>query len=145
MEKVCELIKELKRIKTEKGYSLPQIMDMIEEQGSYISMTTLRRVFAEGSETVGFRYDDTIQPIASALLDFDGEDDSDAVDALKNIIKIKNDEIAILHGQITKMQEDTRIRIDFLKKQIELKDQRMDEKDKIIDKLLKEVLSRKGE
>lgn len=63
-----EIILKLKSIKEEKELSCQEILEMVEACGGVTSMTTIRRVFADGSENQGFSYRATIQPISHALL-----------------------------------------------------------------------------
>ena len=144
-ERTKAIISELKRVKKDNELSLPRIMELIEQNGDYMSMTTLQRVFAEGSEDVGFRYEETIKPIANVLLNLEDDDklaaDPEMIFALKEIIRAKNTMIEDLRRQLKEAEEQAERAKAFLKEQIELKDSRMDEKDKIIDKLLNRVLS----
>ena len=142
-----EVILKLKAVKKENELSLPRIMDMVEANGDYLSMTTLRRVFAANSEKDdSFSYDKTIRPIARAML-FHAEhaagDESSAVaefEGLKAVIRLKNEEIDRLRSYLESIKEDHARRVAFLMDQIEKKDKRMDEKDSIIHKLMDKVL-----
>lgn len=123
-----DLIVRLKSVREEKRLSLPDVMELIEKNNDYISMTTLRRVFSEGSECSDFSYDRTIRPIVNALLQNEEEEEEPLtaeVDLLKAIIRQKNEQIDLLKD-----------RLDFLRDQIEKKDRRMDEKDEIIKLLM---------
>ena len=139
-----EVILRLKEIKKETELTLPRIMDMIEANGDYISMTTLRRVFAPGSEhEAKFSYDRTIQPIARALLFQDapgGLSMQAEIEGLKAVIWLKDEEIAILQKQMETIREQLERRVTFLLDQIAKKDKRMDEKDEIIRQLMEKVL-----
>lgn len=66
-----EIIIKLKEVRLEKGLSLNDIVDLVEQNGDFISRSSVQRVFADGSEDASFKYDDTIRPIANALLDID--------------------------------------------------------------------------
>lgn len=96
-QKTQEIIAQLKEIRAEKGYSCQKVCDLVEASGGYVSLTTIKRVFAEGSEKQNFRYNETIKPIAIALLGInDAPQEShgqSAVDheiaALKTVISIK--------------------------------------------------------
>ena len=145
-----EVILKLKAVKKENELSLPQVLKMIEANGDYLSMTTLRRVFAVNSEQDdSFSYDKTIRPIARALLfQSNSQEESDKVTAvevegLKAIIRLKNEEIDLLHEQIESLKAENVRRIAFLRDQIDKKDKRMDEKDTLIHKLLEKVLIQK--
>lgn len=144
LTKSQELIRQLKEIKAKNEITYPRIMERLEKNGKYVSLTTLRRVFADGSElnANSFSYENTLMPIAEVLLnveDMPTPDDTPhakEIDALKAVIHVQNEEIARLH----EMKEHLENRIDFLLKQIDTKDRRMDEKDEIIKKLMDKVL-----
>jgi transcriptional regulator with XRE-family HTH domain len=134
-----DIIIKLKEVREERGLSLSDILDMLEKNGDYVSKTTLSRIFAKDSENVKFRYEDTIRPIANALLglDFMDETDTPDINALKTIIRLKNEKIKELQAQldhvqvkfdakIEKERAQSRRSIDFLRHQIELKDKRID-------------------
>jgi len=134
-----DIIIKLKEVREERGLSLSDILDMLEKNGDYVSKTTLSRIFAKDSENVKFRYEDTIRPIANVLLGLDLMDETDTPDinALKTIIRLKNEKIKELQAQldhvqvkfdakIEKERAQSRRSIDFLLHQIELKDKRID-------------------
>ena len=139
-----ELIKQLKEVKEKNEITYPRIMDRLEKNGKFVSLTTLRRVFAAGSEdsASNFNYETTLLPIAEVLLDSEdvptSPDSPNAkeIDALKAVIRVQNEEIARLH----EMKEHLESRITFLLEQIEKKDRRMDEKDEMIKTLLEKCL-----
>ena len=139
-----ELIRQLKEIKRADEITYPRIMERMERNGKHVSLTTLRRVFADGSENSAnnFSYENTLLPIAEALLNVEDmptlEDSPCAkeIDALKAVLHVQNEEIARLH----EMKEHLEARITFLLEQIERKDRRMDEKDEIIRKLMEKIL-----
>ena len=139
-----EIIMKLKEVKQAKNLSLNDIVEMT---GDLVSKTTVQRVFADGSEENSFRYEETIRPIATALLDIDNmeETDNSDIQAMKTILKYKMERIEELECQISKLESELdkeklhsleRIeqerkqyerKIDFLKEQISLKDKRMDQ------------------
>ena len=86
MENVRELIIKLKAVKEEKGLSLNKIAELVEKNGDFISRSSIQRVFADGSEDTSFRYEDTLRPIAKALLDIETIDKSDEVFTVKVFI-----------------------------------------------------------
>lgn len=139
-----ELISRLKEVKRNNEITYPRIMDRMEKNGKFVSLTTLRRVFADGSEqnAGSFSYENTLLPIAEALLNAEDRptkpDDPHAkeIDALKSVIHVQNEEIARLH----ELKEHLDARITFLLEQIEKKDRRMDEKDEMIQRLMDKVL-----
>lgn len=146
MNKTKDLIIKLKAVKEEKGLSLNKIADLVEANGDFISRSSIQRVFADGSEESSFRYEDTIRPIAKALLDIETIEEDDSLDTatLKALLKYKIQRIEDLENQLEHLQaaldneklkrhekvDDIRKeyerKIDFLKDQITLKDKRMD-------------------
>lgn len=142
-----DIIVKLKEVREEKGYSFGDIMNLVEENGDYVSKTTLSRVFSDGSENLSFRYEDTIRPIANALLDIENIEETDNLDtqAMKSLLKYKNQRISDLEKQIESLEtsllkekdkaheklDKERLeherRVEFLTNQISLKDKRMDQ------------------
>lgn len=154
MTNVREIIVKLKEVREEKKLSYGDILKLMEQNGDYIAKSTLSRVFAEGSEECSFKYDETIRPIAKALLDMETIEDDDSMDiqAMKVLLKYKIQRIEELEKQVEKLEaaldkekikamekfEKERnlynARIEFLLSQIELKDKRMDQ---LLDAVLK--------
>ena len=139
----ADLIRQLKEVKLKDEITYPRIMDRMEKNGKFVPITTLRRVFADGSEMSAnnFSYENTLLPIAEALLNAEDVPTPDSpcakdIDALKAVIHVQNEEISRLH----EIKEHLESRITFLLEQIDKKDRRMDEKDDIIRKLMEKFL-----
>lgn len=121
-----DLILRLKEIRAEKGLTLQEISDKLDEAGCHVGITSIKKVFSDGSEDLGFRYHDTIEPIAKVLLDlYDDQGDAEAV-ALKADLAVKDELIARLERELAECREEHARRAEFLLRQIELKDQRID-------------------
>lgn len=144
LTKSQELIRQLKEVKAKNEITYPRIIERMEKNGKFVSLTTLRRVFADGSEgnAASFSYENTLMPIAEAILQAEdvptdaNSPYSKEIDALKAVIHVQNEEIARLHD----IKEHLDSRVAFLLEQIEKKDRRMDEKDEMIRKLMERVL-----
>lgn len=141
-----ELIMKLKEVKEERGLSLNEIVGMVEKNGDYVSRSSIQRVFSEGSEMQSFRYEETIRPIAKALLDMEEIEETDSMDtqAMKALLKYKIQRIEELerqieqlelslskekvkyHEKLDKERERFNNSIEFLKRQVAMKDRRMD-------------------
>lgn len=145
-----EVILTLKEVRKEKNLSFDKILDLMRENDQYLSKSTLSRVFADGSEDKSFRYEETLRPIANALLDIETIEQDDDIDtqAYKSILKLKKDLIAEYSEQNRQLKEElgtvkNRERLKYMEKleketkhfndslafmshQIELKDQRID-------------------
>lgn len=168
MTNTKEIILKLKEVREEKGLSYGDILDLMEKNNDYLSKSTISRVFSEGSENLSFRYEETIRPIAKALLDIETIEDDDDVDvqAMKSLLQYKIKRIEDLEQQMEQLQTDfdkERLKfhekmehereqwaksIEFLKTQISFKDQRIDvlleavrDKDSRYDELLNIILS----
>ena len=163
-----DVIIKLKEVREDRNLSYNDIMKMMEKNGDYLAKSTLSRVFGEGSEDLSFKYEETIRPIANALLDIETIEDDDDMDvkAMKSLLKYKIQRIEELEKQIEHLStaldkekirsaekiEEERERsnrsIDFLKEQVAYKDKRMDllleavqEKDKLHQEMLKKLLA----
>ena len=154
-----DLICEMKRIRTENGYSYSDIRKMMESNGDTpLSDATLSRIFAEGSESNrSFSYDFTLIPLARALLGIEDIDanDEESVKALKELNRLKHARIRELeqelnreklkrHEQLEEVREQSRKSIEFLKNQISYKDERMNEFSSRVERLL-DMINRKDE
>lgn len=130
--KISNIIVRLKEVREKNPeYTLQRISDH-----TGVSMSTVTRIFSDGSETVAFRYD-SVRPIAQMLLGIDNLDEGDDDEkALKAIIQFKDARIKELEDLLEKEREkhtqkldkeraQSRTSIDFLKHQIELKDDRI--------------------
>ena len=108
------LILKLKQVRIQKGYTYQYIVDECERNSYSVSMSTVKRIFADGSEDMGFRYS-TVRPVAVVVLGLDEVERSEAptpdeADALRTIIAIKDTQIEDLHRTISeKSIEITRL------------------------------------
>ena len=162
-----DVILKLKEVREEKGLSFSDILDLMEKNGDFLSKSTISRVFADGSEEQSFRYEETIRPIANALLDIENIEETDNMDirAMKSLLKYKNERISDMerrieqlesalnkekikyHEKIDKERAQWNKSIDFLKEQVAYKDKRMDfllnavqEKDRLHKEMLEKIL-----
>lgn len=147
MTNTKDIIIKLKEVREEKKLSFQDIINLMEENGDYIAKSTLSRVFSDGSEELHFKYEETIRPIANALLDIDRIEDDDVLDviAMKTLLQYKDRRIKELekqiqeletqiskeknkyHEKLEKERDQHQRSIEFLKNQIDLKDKRMDQ------------------
>lgn len=101
-----KVILQLKQVRNEKGYSHRDIQRMLEKNGDYLSISSISRVFADGSEDKNFKYDETVRPIANVLLDMETIEDDDPTDVktYKLILRYKMDRIHELEKQVAKLE-----------------------------------------
>ena len=139
-----ELIIDLKNAIIEKGIGQTELIKMMEEHGHPIAKTTVQRLYKEGSEVNdSFRYKDTLQPLAEVLLGDDTYIDPVVVANLQAEIKVRDEAIITLNNQIDSLlkqieqiREESTKQMEFLHGQIKLKDQRMDTKDELIQRVM---------
>ena len=147
MTNTKDVILKLKEVKNEKNLSLDAILELIEENGEFVSKSTLSRVFSDGSEEKLFRYETTLRPIANALLDIENIEIDDDIDtqAYKSILKLKKNIMSELERQNAELKEELgrekakyhakleketsrfQASLDFAMNQIALKDKRIDQ------------------
>lgn len=141
--KIADIVRQLKKVREENGLSYQRIFDLVQESGSYVSLSTIRRVFEEGSESYGWQYENTLKPIAAAVLGAYSPPDEaaeDVAETMQAIIDYKSMRIRELESQLARTEESYKRRLDFIKDQIVLKDARIDRRDDLIEKLLDAVL-----
>ena len=105
MTNTRDIILKLKEVREEKNLSYNDILTLMENNNDFLSKSTLSKVFSEGSEDLSFRYEETIRPIAKALLDMETieEDDNMDVRAMKSLLKYKIQRIEELEHQIEQL------------------------------------------
>lgn len=164
MTNTREVIILLKEVRKEKNLSFDKILDLMKENGDFLSKSTLSRVFAKGSEDKTFRYEETLRPIANALLDIETIESDDDIDtqAYKSILKLKKDLLFEYEKQIAELKEEIKEvtarekakylekleketnqfqkNLAFLNHQVELKDHRIDHLLDANEKLLSQLL-----
>lgn len=122
-----DLILRMKTIKEEQHLSAQDIERMLDAAGYHVSPNSIRKVFADGSENQNFRFHDTIQPISRVLLGIYGSDTDDSeIEGLKAAIRVKDELIAKLEQEIVSVKTESARMSEFLRHQIDLKDQRID-------------------
>lgn len=125
----------LRAVKKEHGLSIPQIIEMLDKKGCYLSEATIKRVFSDNYDPMSFRYRDTIAPLADVLLDVYSDDSgSDDVNALKSLIHDKNKMIDMLMIKNEELKKDTEKRISHLQKQIDRLEKNLDFREEVVKK-----------
>lgn len=138
-KKISEIIRNLKRVRQENGLSISEIVRICEESGNAVSETTIKKVFSDGSEALGFNYENTLKPIINALLD-DHEETAET-DMMVSVAQFKEAKIQALEAQLARQEDSYKRRIEFLKEQIEIKDARLDKRDEMISKLIDSIIN----
>ena len=141
-------VNRLRAVRKEHGLTIPQICEMLDAKGYFLSEATVKRVFSDNYDPASFRYRDTLAPLADVLLDiYSDKSDSNDVFALKAMIHDKNKMIDMLVVKNEDLKTDYEKRINHLQKQIEKLEQHLDfrervieRKDSVIEKLLNKVI-----
>lgn len=150
-ERKRDLIIQLKQYREEHGFSLKRIVDIVSEYAEqnntddYVSLSTVKRVFRDGSEDDdSFNFDLTIRPIAAALLGAESvSPKAHDKDLSISLLRYKNERIQQLEKQLEDERELANRRVEFLKEQISVKDGYLQKKDELITKLIEAALRHK--
>ena len=139
-DKTRAVILRLKAVKDERGISLQKILDLTLANGGNVSMSTVRKVFSDGSEDLNFRYEDTVQPIAAALLGTELESEPVGVmeteaEALRALVRLKNSIIEEYQRKLeavdrreTEIKEEAQRKVKHLIDEGKTKDKLLDER-----------------
>lgn len=120
----AELILKMKEIKEDNQLSIQNIVDMVIADGGNTSRSSVQRVFADGSENQNFRFQETLLPIANALLAMEKEKalELDNVPELKSAAEIKDElieelkaENEALSAELATVREEMQKKVDYLK------------------------------
>lgn len=142
-EPTKNIVQSLRAIREERGMT---IAELINQTG--ISESTLRRVFVDDLDAIGgFSYEGTLAPLIDLLLPKGDTNDSALsqarIDGLMAVVALKDEAMQKFRDQFEACKKEQLEKcakcadeINFLKKQIDLKDARMDKKDEWIDRLL---------
>ncbi len=125
-QKTSEIIAQLKKIKKTKGYTYQSIYEMIKKSGGLVSMATIKRIFADGSEEKNFRYEDSIRPIVIALVGKEQKEPQEGqamsiaeqeANALRAVALLKEDMIQELRDENQRLKEEYDIRLKYIKEE----------------------------
>lgn len=144
-----DTVERIRKVKKEKGMTIPDILDLLEKKNFFLSEATLKRVFSENNDPSSFKYRDTIVPLADVLLDFyEDQSGTEELAALKSMIRDKNMTISILVAKNEELRADYDKRIAHLQKQIDRLEKNLDfregvvqRKDEVIEKLINKVIN----
>lgn len=149
-----QMILNMKQVKREHDLTIAQIVELVEKDGECISDSTVKAIFAKGSEDanpISFKYETTLLPLQRALLRTYGENSTvDDINALKQFIQNKNETISLLFDELEKRDDLIKTLREKIKRQeeiidrkdliIENKDKRIEHKDDIIAGYLNKIL-----
>ena len=145
-------IKEMKQIKKVTKITYMDIMEKMAEidETSMVSLSTLRRIFADGSEMKAgsFNYDEVLCPAYNAVKALEGQPKDESpfakeLDGYKAVIRVQNEEL----DRLLELKEHLDDRVNYLVDQTKTKDaqinflmKQLDEKGEIIQRLMSKCL-----
>lgn len=137
-DKKEEVLRQLKLVRKAKKMSYQDIADGTEAMGVAVSLSSIKRVFAEGSRADEFRYDATLRPIVrfvmgvdSTLDDLENFEQAKATsEGLVAVVDLKDTMISRLEAEleraradhretIERISADNRAKIDYLKEEVQ--------------------------
>lgn len=157
---IVRTIKRLKEIKEEQSLSVSQIMSKMAEKGYPVSESTLKRIFAPGSEKMSFRYQESIAPVAEVL--FEEYGDTGVTDDAAELRKIITDRDKTIENLMIKIEEQEKSAQQFqkmcaerralleshisdLQAEVELLRSQIEKKDKMFERLMSRLVLREAE
>ena len=115
-----EVLRQLKIVRKAKKISYQDIVDGTEEMGTAVSLTSVKRVFAEGSDVNSFNYAATIRPIVRVVMGVDGDmDEFESIEAAKAnveglaaVVDYKDAIIANLQAELDRVHNNHRCTVE---------------------------------
>ena len=115
-----EVLRQLKAVRKAKNISYQDIVEGTEELGMAVSLSSVKRVFAEDSEATDFRYESTIRPIVRFVMGIDsGMDDLETyeeakanAEGLAAVVDYKDALIRRIESELERAREDHRIAVE---------------------------------
>jgi len=138
MKNLKDIIIDLREIyqNDKEKYSYGNLLKQMEENGDFLSKSTLSRLFGNDWEKYSFDYQNTILPITRVMLGLDEDDDENdwSTETTKLALKFKLEsetaskrEKEKYHERLAEETAKYQKSLDFAMRQIELKDKRIDQ------------------
>lgn len=117
-----EVLRQLKLVRKAKNISYQAIVDGTEELGMAVSLSSVKRVFAEDSQACDFRYDSTLKPIVRFVMGVDGdieepktyEEAKVNVEGLAAVVQLKDEMLSRAERELLRSREDHKLEIERL-------------------------------
>ena len=136
MKNMKDIILDLREIyqNDKEKYSYGNLLKQMEENGDFLSKSTLSRLFGDKWEEYSFDYENTIFPIVKVMIGEESESDIEwDSDTAKLALKLKLESEAEIkkekekyHAKLAMETERFQKSLDFAMSQIKLKDDRID-------------------
>lgn len=153
MSEKQELLEKLRIARETKGLSYQDIVDITEENGEAVSLSTVKRIFQKESDLEDFRYHQTVRPVIRAVLGMDEETEKPAahpsteqaeqyyatIEGLKAVVELKHEQLTALQKENDRLASelsDLKVnRREELKKHDEDSQKKVDYLKRIVDDL----------
>lgn len=117
-----EVLRQLKIVRKAKNISYQAIVDGTEELGMAVSLSSVKRVFAEDSKACDFRYDSTLKPIVRFVMGVAGdieepktyEEAKINVEGLAAVVHLKDEMLSRAEQELLRSREDHKLEIERL-------------------------------
>ena len=153
-EKKIELIEDLKKLRLEKGMTYQQIADKTAENGTAVSLSTIKLVFSD-KYNHDHDYQNVLKPIADVLSP-PSDDDSITIKTLQARLDLKDEIISQYQQRLENKDQKHKDReqfymnliehlqaeISFKNEQIKHHNEAMDRKDKVLKELYDKLLEK---
>lgn len=100
-----EVLRQLRIVRKEKQMSYQKIMEALEEAGTPLALSTVRRVFDERFRSKDFKYETTLKPIVRIVLGLDEDFDDPETSALAAVVDYKDAKVEQLESELEKTQD----------------------------------------
>lgn len=115
MENRKELLDRMRAEREAQGLSYQDIVDITEKNNEAVSLSSVKRLFAEGSDIESFRLHQTICPVAHALsIEIEGQHETQKEkakekDSVSAIIDLKDEQITEYREKIRKLERSEKM------------------------------------
>lgn len=100
-----EVLRQLRIVRKEKQMSYQKIMESLEEAGTPLALSTVRRVFDERYHAKDFKYETTLKPIVRVVLGLDEDFDDPETSALAAVVDYKDAKVEQMESELEKTRE----------------------------------------
>ena len=132
-QKMQEILAKIREAKEAKFLSYQAIVDITEQNGEAVSLSTVKRLFAKDADISDFRYHQTIRPVVRAVLGLDEDTEAPAVvpdqqqaeqyyttiEAMKAVMDYKHEQLMERTAEVERLKEQLKETTERHTKEIE--------------------------
>ena len=105
-----ELVLRLQQLRVEKRLSYQDLVNLCEQHGEPLSLSSVKRVFAKGGENGDYRYETTLRPLVHVLCEQDDDANMEVAvsraDALQAVVDLKTVMLEKLRAEVEAKNAD---------------------------------------